>query len=336
MLFKKAEATNAYLKCGILGFAGSGKTFTAYKITTGLHKYIESKSPVYFLDTETGSDFLLKKFEAEKIELQVAKSRAFIDLLEGVDEAERQGSILIIDSITHYWNDLMDSFCKKKQIKRVMFQHWKAIKDEWKVYTDKFINSKCHIIMCGRAGWEYDFEEDSEGVKELVKTGTRMKAETEMGYEPSLLIEMEKVKKEGEKIGGSLIHRAWVLKDRFDMVNGLFFDNPAFESFLPHIELLNLKGIHLGVETGDSQSLFNSGKSVSEMYKQKDIFLEEIQAELAVKFGRTDESKKAKIQALKQIFGSPSWTAIEEKSVNELEMGLQTLKQMEVKNGSGA
>ena len=105
-IFKTGELEMAYLKMGLYGGAGSGKTFTASDIAIGLHKFVKAKKPIYFIDTETGSDFVLDKFEKAKIKLQVAKSRAFMDLVAGVDEAEKDGSIILIDSITHFWNEL--------------------------------------------------------------------------------------------------------------------------------------------------------------------------------------------------------------------------------------
>jgi hypothetical protein len=52
-LFKKAEITSSYLKAGIMGFAGSGKTYTAASVAIGLHKLTKSDNPMFFLDTET-------------------------------------------------------------------------------------------------------------------------------------------------------------------------------------------------------------------------------------------------------------------------------------------
>lgn len=328
-LFKVAQNESAYLKCGILGFAGSGKSYTAMRIATKLHKHIKSNKPIFYLDTETGSDFLLSHFENNNIQLSVCKSRAFVDLLSAVEEAEKKADILIIDSITHFWTELLEAYQKKKKITRLTLHHWMPIKQEWRQFTDKYINSQLHIIMCGRAGWEFDFVEDSEGVKELAKTGTRMKAESEMGYEPSLLVEMEKVRTEAGRIGGSFLHRAWILKDRFDKINGKFFDNPNFEVFLPHINLLNIGKQHIGVDKKqDSQSLFNSDKSASERFKQRDILLEEITSEIVLRFGRSDESKKAKIKMLRDIFGSSSWTAISGFSNEKLQGGLDKIKKM--------
>jgi len=328
-LFKTAENESAYLKGGILGFAGSGKSYTAMRIAVGLHKFIESKKPIYYLDTETGSDFLLSHFQKNKIELLVCKSRAFIDLLGAVGEAEEKTDILIIDSITHFWTELLQAYQQKKKIARLTLHHWMPIKQEWRQFTDKYINSQLHIIMCGRAGWEFDYIEDNEGVKELAKTGTRMKAESEMGYEPSLLIEMEKVRTEVGKIGGNFLHRAWILKDRFDVINGKFFDDPDFDVFLPHIELLNIGKEHVGTDTKqDSQKLFNSDKSISLLHKQRDILLEEITAELTLKFNQTSESKKSKINFLRDIFKSGSWTYIANLPNEKLEEGLKKLKEL--------
>ena len=116
MIFQKSTNQSAFLKAGIMGFAGSGKSRTSAEIAVGLSKHTGNK-PVFYLDTETGSDFLKPLFDKEGIELFVSKSRAFKDLLSAVDEAEGQGAILIIDSISHFWNELMEAFKKKKKLK---------------------------------------------------------------------------------------------------------------------------------------------------------------------------------------------------------------------------
>jgi hypothetical protein len=52
---------------------------------------------------------------------------------------------------------------------------------------------RCISSLCGRAGYEYDHEENEDGGKDLIKIGTKMKAEGEFGFEPSLVIEMERL-----------------------------------------------------------------------------------------------------------------------------------------------
>ncbi|MDK1063146.1 ATP-binding protein [Cronobacter sakazakii] len=90
-----------------MGFAGDGKTYTASELAIGLVLLMRQRGlamgdkPVMFLDTETGSDWVKPRFDAENIELYTAKTRAFVDLLAAVNEAEQSGSVLIIDSISH-------------------------------------------------------------------------------------------------------------------------------------------------------------------------------------------------------------------------------------------
>lgn len=336
-IFKKSENQSAFLKAGILGFAGSGKTKTATKIAIGLHKYIKAKKPIYFMDTETGSDYVKKDFDENNIELYVNKSRAFVDLLKGVAEAEKEASILIIDSVSHYWLELMDAFKKKLNVKRFTLRHWMPIKEEWRPFPEAYINSKLHIIMCGRAGWDFDWEEDDEGVKELTKTGTKMKAEGEIGFEPSLLIEMERVRIEGGKIGGGYMRRGWVIKDRFGLIDGKFYDNPEFDNFIPHIRLLNLGGTHIGTSTEKgSEDLFESGDSKYMERKQKDIYIEEIADELMCMFGSSVEDKRNKKILMTEIFGSSSKTAVEMLSNERLKDGLAKLRQKRKEIGDGS
>jgi hypothetical protein len=93
VLFQPAEVTSAYLKMGLMGFAGSGKTYTATETAVGLighmreRKIAAADKPMFFLDTETGSDWVKPKIEAAGIQLFTAKTRAFTDLLAATREA---------------------------------------------------------------------------------------------------------------------------------------------------------------------------------------------------------------------------------------------------------
>ncbi len=327
MVLQKAKKEAAFLKMGIYGEAGSGKTFTSTRVAIGLHKYIKSDKPIAFADTETGSDFVLRFFEAEGIELLAAKTRAFKDLLEIVDEAEKSCSILIIDSITHFWNELIDSFMKKHQLSRLSLKHWQPLKQTWREFTDRYVNSKLHIIVCGRSADRWDEVEDEEGIKELKKVGTKMRTETEMGYEPSLLVEMEAVQL-SPKAGGQYIHRAYVKKDRFDVINGQVFDNPGFESFLPHIELLNLGGEHKALEVGrDSQDIFDNENIGEKKIIKREILLEKIGNEIKLLYpGQKEEEKVARLKFMKDIFGTHSWTEVTNMKIEDLEKGLKKIE----------
>lgn len=327
-LFKPAESTRTYFKSGFLGFQGGGKTFTGMLIAIGLHKYIKSPHPIYMYDSEEGSDYIKDYFKQEGIPFHVIKSRSFMSLIGATKEIPDE-AIFLIDSVTHPWRDLMISFMKAKGITRIKMNHWPAIKAEWGQFNDWFLRSKVHIIMNGRAGFEFDFEEDEEGNKDLIKTGIKMKAEGEIGFEPSLLVELsgEQILENG-KVSGIKI-KAFVLKDRFNVINGKTFERPTFESFLPHIALLNLTGEHQTLDNVDSSTMFHSDRSISERLKQRDILCEEIQAEMSLHFNsRTDRGKAEGINFFKQVFGTASWKAIENLPNEKLSAGLMTLRDL--------
>lgn len=348
-LLKTATLEQAYGKVGILGFSGAGKSFTAAEIAIGICE-IEKSKKVAFFDTETGSDFLIGKFKNAGIELFNIKSRSFTDLLSTIKECQSENiPALIIDSITHVWRDLCESYDEKLHRNgRLQFQDWATIKKEWHIYTDLFINSKIHIIVCGRAGFEYDYSFDERGNKDLIKTGIKMKVENEFGFEPSLVLDMERVSANEEEIsklktraarqtfkpkeGSQWIHRCHVMKDRFDLINGQSFDYPTFKSFEQHFMALNIGGEHLGVNTDrNSESRFDIQGRPDWQLEQRDkkITLEEIMACLIEKYPSTaakDKAEKARI--IKSVFGTGSWTAVENMPLIDLQNGLKTIKRI--------
>jgi len=327
-IFKTGELEMAFLKMGMYGGAGSGKTWTASSIAIGLHKFVKTKKPIYFIDTETGSDFVLDKFKDAKIKLLVAKSRAFKDLVAGVDEAEKKGSIIIIDSITHFWNELMDAYQKKHSLSRITLRHWIPLKQTWREFTEKFVNSKLHIIMCGRVGDVWEDVEDEEGVLETKRTGTKMKAEVETAFEPSLLVELVKHRK-SSRAGAGWVHRAWVVKDRFDTIDGKHFDNPGFASFLPHIEKLNIHGKHRALDSErNSEDMFPDNNRY-DRGREHDIMIEKIEAEihlLCPGSAQNSDVKTARLNLMQEIFDTKSKKEISGMQTEILIIGYKALK----------
>lgn len=345
-ILQKAVNEQAFLKCGIFGFAGSGKTYTASMLAIAIAKKLQDKKPVAFFDTETGSDFLIPRFEAEGVELLRVKSLSLADLMESVKEAEKACSCMIVDSATHIWRDVIDSYMKRKNITRMEFHHWNEPKRLWGNWNNYFLNSKLHIIVCGRAGYEYDYEKDDEGKKQLIKTGTKMKSEGEFGYEPSLVLEMEREQK-GATIGSGWNHCAHVLKDRTDMINGkkFVFSKPGsaykkgdfitvYKAFEPVINCLNLGGNHLGLDTSRSNEVLFEGPEGRSRWEEKKrraaIALEEIQASIVALWpGQSAAEKKIKADALQELFETRSWVAVEGKTLVELERAVFVLRELE-------
>ena len=331
-----------FLKAGFLGFNKSGKTFTATRLALQLWQTLKLKTPIALADTETGGEYVAGEIRRVTGKHAIGiKSRALADLLAlGAECDKGLANILLVDSITHFWREVTEAYLdqvnrsrealQKPKRNRLEFQDWANIKAKWSVWTDFFLNSKLHIIICGRAGYEWDFEEreDASGNKhkELVKTGTKMKVESEFGFEPSLLIEMERVQvpdKTGDHF--RIVHRATVLGDRFDVMDSATCDNPTGEFFLPYIRMLTpgaenivdteLKTDHQVDEAG--QAAFDRDR------KERTKLLEEIEGEITAAYpGQTKDEKRAKVTILADCFGTKSWTAIQQMGQGPLKAGL--------------
>ena len=131
-ILKPATNQTAFLKAGLYGFAASGKSTTVALLAIGLAEQFGQGKPVAFLDTETGSDYLIPKFRAAGVELLVAKTRAFADLVTFMREAEGTCSVAIVDSLTHIWTDLKTSYERRMKRKYGLeIQDWGKLKEEW-------------------------------------------------------------------------------------------------------------------------------------------------------------------------------------------------------------
>lgn len=328
--FTRHTAGNAALKAGLLGFAGSGKTRTATEIAIGMVQHLRALGlasgalPVYMLDTEGGSDYVSALYDVAGIELMTDRSRAYVDLMGAVKAASVEASVLVIDNITHVWREFCDAYQRKRNRKRLEFQDWGFLKSEWQHFTDAFLGSPLHIVMCGRAGYEYDHVQDDTGRKELVKTGVKMKAESEMAYEPSLLLLLER---EDDATNHRIRRVAHVVKDRFGVLDGQTLTSadtggPTFAHLMPHIERLALGSVQRATDTDrTSDGMFPADRSGSWRHEQerKALILGEIREELVrMHPGQTATEKKAKGDMLEMAFGSRAWERAEQASLEQM------------------
>lgn len=324
-LFQDAESTSAYAKVGVFGPQGSGKTFTSTEFAIGIVDLLKKKKlpgadkPVYFLDTETGSDWIIPRFKQAGIKLRSAKTRAFANLIAAVDEAEKNGSVLIIDSISHFWREFTEAYARAKGRKRGLeLWDWGFLKPEWAKFTTAFINSKLHIIIAGRAQSIYNTYVDDSGKKQIEVVDQRMAAEKEMGYEPSLLVEMLLKRTEDAR----QIRVARILKDRSTLIDGKEFEQPTFADFAPFVQSLNLGGAQMGVDSATSDDAipkdgYDGAKA------QVAVLLDEIQGLMVNAYpGQDAASKKAKADLLQEFWNCYGWEAVTKKPIADLKSGL--------------
>jgi len=336
-----------YLKAGFLGFNKSGKTHTAMLLALELRKRLSITTPIAIFDTEAGGEAIASRVRKETgMPLIGEKSRSMADLLKLARECEAGAAeILIVDSITHPWRELCQAYLAqvnkareamgRAKRTRLEFQDWAAIKERWSEWTDFYLNSKLHIIICGRAGFEWDFEEtenaDGTTRKELVKTGIKMKVESEFGFEPSLLVEMERlqVPDSSQPTRFRIVHRATVLGDRFDVMDGKTIDNPTGEWFAPHLDMLTPGATNIvDVAAKTDMHVDEAGDAAFQRERRDRTKLcEEIQGEIVKAYpGQSAVEKRAKMELLEKCCGTKSWTAVEGFGIERLRAALADVR----------
>lgn len=346
-LFKPSQNDVCFLKAGFFGFSGSGKTWTAALLAAGLYEHLKkigaSPKPVYFLDTEQGSAFVKSSiFDPRKIPLMVLKTRAFKDLKPAIEEVEKDGSIMLLDSISHPWYELCSAYLRSKKSggKFIAISDWQVIKDAWRMgYSDPFLNSNLHLIMCGRASNIFEDVEDVDAsekagkeVYKSIQVGTKMRTESETGYEPHILCEMDKVY---IAEGGKYVRRCAVIKERFGILDSRTMDNPKFDDFLPHIERLALGGVQGNIGGNTSAELFSDDRSKSWFAEKRarEVILEEVEGLLVEAYpGQSADEKRLKAGMVRRAFGGYSWEALKERGSEDLGKGLLSMRELILKD----
>lgn len=347
-LLQEAVIEQAAAKVGIFGLQGSGKSTLAALVAIGLSLTYHNAAPVAYHDTENGSDFLKPLFDMEGVKLLVRKSKCFADAGETLKEAARKGCCAFIeDSITGDWDELMESFKKKKGITKIELYHWGQLKPQWnEEWVTPMLNSPLHVITCGRAGDVWEDRTMEDGSDKAMKVGTKMRAEGQFGYEPSLLIEMRAVQGATDNRGkrrrnvGRMLHIAEVLKDRARFLNGKVFEWPDintykkgdwkkfFGVFDPHFQFLNIGGKHVATVAANSTELFDANGD-AEYYKRKQrvtIALEEIEGTIAKNWpGSGAKDKAIKADVIETLFSTRSWTKVTSLPLDKLEHAVQVL-----------
>lgn len=347
--FQKASMTLSRIKAGIFGEQGVGKTTTALLLALGISKTFHNGAPIFMHDTEAGSDFLVELAAIEGVDLFTKKSRSFRDMTSGLQQAAREGACVYIeDSISSDWNELMESFKRDKNIKKIELYHWGQIKPRWNdEWVVPMLNSPLHVITCGRQGDKWEDVAQEDGDSKATKVGVKMKAEGEFGYEPFLLLWMHAEQKlQGRKRGGSFVHTATVLKDKSRRIQGMEFEWPdinnykkgdwkkVFDKIKPHVDFFSIgsEKPHAALSPDGRDVIFTDNGN-SDYYKRKQdaaIALEEIEAAMTTIWPGSSAGQKAlKLIALDTLFGTRSWTKVTTLPQADLDAGLIRLRTIE-------
>ena len=213
MSFKKATKSQSKLRAAIFGASGSGKTYTSLKIAKGFQNVIQSQIAV--IDTERGSaSKYADKFDFDVMELEKKNITNYIDAIKEAQKA--QYKILVIDSLSHAWQELLEEIdhIAQTKFKGNTWSAWSQGTPKQRSLIDAILNFDGHIIASMRAKTEWETNEN----KKLIRVGTSPEQGKGIEYEFDFLIEI------------TTDHIATIIKDRSGKFQDKIIKNPD-ESF---------------------------------------------------------------------------------------------------------
>ena len=164
MAFVKAKREKVWLKIQLGGTSGSGKTFSALRLATGIEKH--TGGGIAFISSEKSRTlYYADKFDYDVEELSDYSPE---DYIKAIDEAVAAGyKVIIIDSTSHEWQWLNDVHAK---MPGNSFQNWGKLKPRDAKFLQKILTCPAHVITCARGKTEWSLE-DKDGKKVPVKVG---------------------------------------------------------------------------------------------------------------------------------------------------------------------
>ena len=201
-MFKKAERKQARLKIGISGPSGSGKTFSALRLARGMG------GKVAFIDTENGSASLYSdRFDFDVLELEPPHTIA--RYTEAINLAAKSGyDVLVVDSASHAWSDLLDRKTKQDARGGNSFTNWAKFTPEHNAFLKTILQCPMHLICTVRSKQDYVMAENNKGKVAPQKVGLAPVQREGFEYEFTTMFDV------------AMDHNAATSKDR----TGLFTD----------------------------------------------------------------------------------------------------------------
>ena len=193
--FKKATKEQAKLRLALFGVSGSGKTYTALRLAKGLG------GKIAVIDTERNS--ACKYSDRFDFDVCDAKKPSIENLKMFIDEA-RGYDVLIIDSMTHAWLELLQEVEKlaKTKFGGNTWSAWSEGTPKQMSLINALLDFPGHIIATMRVETNWTTVTNEKGKVVPVRVGEAPKQGKGIEYEFDMLMQI------------SPEHDALVIKDR--------------------------------------------------------------------------------------------------------------------------
>jgi hypothetical protein len=226
---KKATRNAVYVKIGMMGISGSGKTMSALLMGYGLLKAAHPNltdeqvwEKILVIDTENGSASLYAGLTVgstrigEFLTIDVEAPFTVEKYIEAINAAEANGvEFLIIDSMSHAWQSEGGLLDKQNAVSRRMngqtYQAWREITPLYNQLIDRILQCKMHVVSTYRGKKEYALEDGDNGKKKVTAKGVGAQFREGADYESTVYFEIAQD------------HMAFASKDRTHLFDGQYF-----------------------------------------------------------------------------------------------------------------
>jgi hypothetical protein len=211
-MFKKATKSQSKLRCAIFGVSGSGKTFSALRMATGLGNKIA------VIDTERGSaSKYADRFEFDVVELSTPAIENYVSTIHAAQKENYD--VLIIDSLSHGWQELLEQIDKlaKSKFKGNTWSAWSEGTPIQKKLVNAILSFNGHIIATMRSKTEWTLVDTGNDKKKPQRVGLTPEQGKGIEYEFDILMEI------------SQDHIAEIIKDRTGKFQDKIIDKPGEE-----------------------------------------------------------------------------------------------------------
>jgi len=168
--FKKATRSQVYLKLAITGPTGSGKTYSALRLATGLLEGTGKR--IAGIDTENESMSLY----SEQFDFDVLPISPPFDHEKFSDAVllalkEDYGAV-IIDSSSHFWEGILEYKARlDSRPGSNSYTNWNEAGKKFSTIITAVLQSKIHVICCMRSKMDYVMETNERGKQQPKKVG---------------------------------------------------------------------------------------------------------------------------------------------------------------------
>lgn len=194
-MFKKATKKQAKLRLALFGVSGGGKSYSSLRIAKGLGGKVAA------IDTEHGS---LSKY-SDRFDFDVCdlEKPTINNILMCMEEAKGY-DVLIIDSLTHAWNELLQENERTAKAKYAgnNWSAWADSNQKQNALINAILDFPGHIICTMRAETNWTTTTNDKGKVVPIRVGEAPKQGKQIEFEFDMLMQI------------SQEHQAVVLKDR--------------------------------------------------------------------------------------------------------------------------